>query len=90
MDHAGSAGFTSWSTGALFVGHDPQLPVQADWVRFKGVIHALYIEKNLPLKDVRAIMEREHSFKATYVCSSHTADWCDADNLGANECTKPG
>jgi hypothetical protein len=65
MDHAGSAASTSWSTGAVFVGHDPQLAVSADWVRFKGVIHALYIEENLPLKHVRAIMEREHSFKAT-------------------------
>jgi hypothetical protein len=65
MDHASSAAFTSWSTRALFVGRDPRLPVRADWVRLKGVIRALYIEKNLPLKDVRAIMEREHSFKAT-------------------------
>jgi hypothetical protein len=65
MDHAGSTAFTSWSTGALFVGHDPQLPVPADWVRLKGVIYALYIEKNLPLKNVQAIMEREYSFKAT-------------------------
>jgi hypothetical protein len=65
MDHARSATFTSWRTGALFVGHDPQLPVPADWDRLKSVIHALYIKKNLTLKDVRAIMEREHSFKAT-------------------------
>jgi hypothetical protein len=57
MDHARSAAFTSWSTG--------ELPVQADWDRLKSVIHALYIKKNLPLKDVRAVMEREHSFKAT-------------------------
>jgi hypothetical protein len=65
MDHARSAAFISWRTGAVFVGHDPQSPVQADWDRLKSVIHALYIKKNLPLKDVRAIMEREHSFKAT-------------------------
>jgi hypothetical protein len=65
MEHAGSAASTLWSTGARFVGRDPRLPVRADWVRFKDVIHALYIKKNLPLKDVRAIMEREHSFKAT-------------------------
>jgi len=62
MDHTD---FTSWSTGARFVAHDPRLPVSADWHRFKGVIRTLYIENNLPLKEVRAIMEREHSFKAT-------------------------
>jgi len=65
MDHAGSAAFTSWSTSARFVAHDPRLAVPADWLRFKGVIRTLYIEKNLPLKEVQAIMERDHSFKAT-------------------------
>jgi Clr5 domain len=56
MKNAGQAASTSESGSS---------PLPADWDRLKGVIHTLYIVKKLRLKDVRARMEREHSFKAT-------------------------
>ena len=65
MNHAAQAASTSGSTCAVPLGNDPHLPLPADWDRMKDIIHSHYIGKNLPLKDVKAIMEREHSFKAT-------------------------
>jgi hypothetical protein len=64
MKNASQAGSTECSSAPL-LGQDPQVPLPADWDRFKGVIHTLYIGKKLRLKDVKARMERDHSFKAT-------------------------
>jgi hypothetical protein len=65
MNHAAQVASTSGSASSPPLGKDPQLPLPADWDRMKDVIHSLYIGKNLPLKYVRAEMERDHSFKAT-------------------------
>jgi Clr5 domain len=65
MKHAGQAASTSGSTIEPCLGQDPQLPLPADWDRLKGVIHTLYIGKKLRLKDVKARMERDYSFKAS-------------------------
>jgi hypothetical protein len=65
MKYASQAASTGWSSSTSLLGPDPQLPLPADWDRLKGVIHTLYIDKKLRLKDVKAIMERDHSFKAT-------------------------
>jgi hypothetical protein len=62
MNHAAQAASTS---GAPPSGKDPQPPLPADWDRMKDIIYSLYIGNKLPLKDVRAKMERDHSFKAT-------------------------
>ena len=65
MQHAGPEASTLWSTNEPRLGQDPPAPLPADWDRLKAVIHALYIEKKLRLKDVQLIMERDYSFKAT-------------------------
>jgi hypothetical protein len=65
MNHAAQAGSTSGGASAPPSGKDPQLPLPADWDRMKDVIRSLYIGKKLPLKDVRAKLEQDHSFKAT-------------------------
>jgi hypothetical protein len=65
MNHAAQAASTSGSASVPPLGKDPQLPLPADWDRVKDIIHSLYIGKKLPLKDVQAKMERDHSFKAT-------------------------
>jgi hypothetical protein len=66
MNHAAQAASTSsGSASAPPLGKDPQPPLPADWDRMKDVIHSLYIGKKLPLKEVRAKMERDHSFQAT-------------------------
>jgi Clr5 domain len=65
MNHAAQAASTSGSASSPPLEKDPQLPLPADWDRMKDIIHSLYIGKKLPLKDVRAKMERDHSFKAT-------------------------
>jgi hypothetical protein len=65
MKHAGQAASTSWSTTEPPLGQKPQGPLPSDWDRLKGIIHTLYIEKHLPLKDIQTRMEQEYSFKAT-------------------------
>lgn len=65
MQNAGQAASTSESSSSPTLGQDPQVPQPADWDRLKDVIYALYIVKNLPLKEVRARMEQDYSFKAT-------------------------
>jgi hypothetical protein len=65
MNHAAQAASTSGSASSPPLEKDPQPPLPADWDRMKDIIHSLYIGKKLPLKDVRAKMEQDHSFKAT-------------------------
>jgi hypothetical protein len=48
-----SQGSTVWSTS------------KEDWEPFRARIRQLYLEEDRPLKDVMAIMERDHGFKAT-------------------------
>ncbi|KAH9233856.1 hypothetical protein K456DRAFT_53372 [Colletotrichum gloeosporioides 23] len=38
---------------------------QEDWEEKKEGIRHLYLERNLPLKEIRRIMYEEHSFSAT-------------------------
>lgn len=42
-------------------------PSAAEWEGKQEVIRDLYERKRLKLKDVRAILERDYGFKATYV-----------------------
>jgi hypothetical protein len=43
-------------------------PSSKEWERHKNEIRRLYEKK--PLKDVRAILERNHGFRATYVLTT--------------------
>jgi hypothetical protein len=38
---------------------------EEDWEPHRARIRKLYLEEDRPLKEVMAIMEREHDFKAT-------------------------
>jgi hypothetical protein len=38
---------------------------EADWEPYRARIKELYLEEDRSLKEVMAIMEREHDFKAT-------------------------
>jgi Clr5 domain len=38
-----------------------------DWEQYRTPIRKLYLEEDMPLKDVMAIMERRHGFYATSV-----------------------
>jgi hypothetical protein len=50
-----SIGATKWRTS------------EEDWEDHRARIRRLYLEEDRTLKDVMAIMEREHGFKATSV-----------------------
>jgi hypothetical protein len=40
-----------------------------DWERFRDTIKQLYLDQNKSLKEVMAMMERDHEFHATSVLS---------------------
>ncbi|KAK2007398.1 hypothetical protein LZ32DRAFT_662930 [Colletotrichum eremochloae] len=43
----------------------PRPESQGDWNAKKDVIRRLYLDENLPLKDIIDVMSKEHSFSAT-------------------------
>lgn len=43
----------------------------ADWEPHEALIRQLYLEEDRPLRDVMAIMRREHTFKATLDSNCH-------------------
>ena len=56
-----SQGSTVWPTS------------EPDWERHRALIRQLYLGEDKPLKDVMAIMEHEHGFKATSDSTSSRA-----------------
>ena len=46
-------------------GAGNQPPTAAAWVAVKQVIHRLYVEDGLPLREVKADLEEHHGFKAS-------------------------
>lgn len=62
------------AAGAQHGSHEPPLaprcgPDRDEWEAHKGRIEILYCERQLPLKDVMKIMQKEHDFHGTYVFS---------------------
>jgi hypothetical protein len=62
------------AAGAQHGSHEPPLaprcgPDRDEWQAHKGRIEILYCERQLPLKDVMKIMQKEHDFHGTYVFS---------------------
>jgi hypothetical protein len=43
----------------------PMHPDSAQWQASKHLIEDMYVRRNLPLRDVMALMEARHGFKAT-------------------------
>ena len=63
------------ATGLAYRSRDPSVvastgplkyPSIADWEKIRPVFTKLYSTENRPLKDVKRMLEREHSFVATY------------------------
>ena len=50
-----------WRTSSDSGNH----PKKTDWVQYREVIERLYVEEELPLKDVMMEMERRYKFYAT-------------------------
>ncbi len=51
---------------SVLVPQPPKHPSTEDWNRIKPIFTKLYSKENKTLKEVKAILEREHGFYATY------------------------
>ncbi|KAH8194875.1 hypothetical protein TruAng_010955 [Truncatella angustata] len=62
------------------------IPQAADWEWHKAKIKCLYMQENLPLKEVAKIMQEDHGFRATTkMYKTHFQRWGFRKNLKASE-----